>query len=100
MVFYNEFGVAVAYLHDDGIHIYLFDGKPVAYLHDDAVYSFNGKHLGWFEKGWVRDIEGACVFFTENAIGGLLKPMKQMEPLKGLRQLKPLKSMVYGMKRL
>ena len=36
MTFYDSHGKATAYLHDDGIHIYLFNGRPVAYLYDDA----------------------------------------------------------------
>lgn len=38
MTFYDSHGKAIAYLHDDGIHIYLFNGRPVAYLYGDAVY--------------------------------------------------------------
>lgn len=93
MVFYNKSGVAVAYLYNDGVDIYLFDGTPVAYLHEDAVYDFDGNHLGWFDKGWIRDIQGDCVFFTKDATGGPLKPWTQLAPLKGLRQLKSLKSL-------
>lgn len=33
MTFYDSHGKATAYLHDDGIHIYLFNGRPVAYLY-------------------------------------------------------------------
>lgn len=56
MTFYDSHGKAIAYLHDDGIHIYLFNGRPVAYLYGDAVYGFNGHQFGWFEDGWIRDL--------------------------------------------
>lgn len=93
MVFYDCHGKPSAYT-EDGTHIYLFTGEPVAYFDADAVYGFNGKHIGWFSDGWIRDLRGYCVFFTENATGfGPLKPLKQLCPLKSLKQLRPLKSL-------
>ena len=71
--FYNRNGQPVAYT-EDGTHIYLFSGEPVAYLHGDSVYSFGGRHLGWFVDGWIRDNNGYCVFFTSEATGGPGKP--------------------------
>lgn len=93
MTFYDSKGKPVAYLHDDGIHIYLFNGKPVAYFHGDAVYGFNGHQFGWFENGWIRDKKGYCVFFTEDACGGPLKPLKALRPLKSMKTIKPIKSL-------
>ena len=88
MTFYDSHGKATAYLHDDGIHIYLFNGRPVAYLYDDAVYGFNGHQFGWFEDGWIRDLNGCCVFFTENATGsGPVKPVKCVKELNMRSQL-------------
>ena len=92
MTFYNSSGRAVAYLHDDGEHIYLFSGQPVAYLSNDAVYAFNGTQLGWFENGWIRDLTGKCVFFTETSTGsGPIKPVKHVKPVKGVKHVRPLK---------
>lgn len=93
MTFYNSSGKPIAYLADDGEHIFLFNGKPVAYLYDEAVYGFNGHHLGWCENGWVRDLSGRCVFFTEEATGGgPVKPVKHVKPVKGVKHVKPVKS--------
>lgn len=93
MTFYSSTGKPVAYC-DDGEHIFLYSGKPVAYLYDTAVYGYNGKVYGWFENGWVRDLNGYCVFFTEDANGsGPLKPLKELHPLKGLKELIPLKGL-------
>lgn len=93
MVFYDNHGRPTAYTEDDE-HIYLFTGEPVAYLDGDTVYGFNGHQFGWFENGWIRDLDGYCVFFTENATGsGPLKPLKQLTPLKSLKQLRPLKAL-------
>ena len=92
MTFYDYHGTPIAYTEDNET-IYLFTGEPVAYFYENAVYSFSGVHLGWFEDGWIRDLSGECVFFTENATGGPIKPLEQLKPLKGLKQLKPLCSL-------
>lgn len=92
MTFYNYSGEAIAYLDDDSTHIYLFDGTPAAYLVKNMVYGFNGHQFGWFEKGWIRDLNGNCVFFTENAPGsGPVKPIKQISPVKSIKHIKPIK---------
>lgn len=92
MTFYDSSGRAVAY-SDDNENIYLFNGEPVAYLHNDLVYSYTGCQLGRFNRGWIRDKSGYCVFFTETAEGpGPLKPLKQLKPLKSIKRVRPVKS--------
>ena len=54
MTLYNKKGKAAAYIENDVI--WTFDGRAIAYLFQDAVYNFPGKQLGWFEKGWLRDM--------------------------------------------
>lgn len=88
--FYNKSGKPIAYTADNQ-HIYLFSGRPVAYLAGNAVYAFSGRHLGWFENGWVRDTAGRCVFFTTTATGGPSKPVKNIRPVKGVKEVKPVK---------
>jgi hypothetical protein len=93
LTFYNNSGKPIAYT-EDGEHIYLFNGTPVAYFSDDSVYGFNGKHLGRFTDGWIRDNSGRCAFYTNETTGsGPLKPLKQLKPMKSLKSLKPMKSM-------
>lgn len=90
MVLYDKSGKPIAYT-DDMDTIYLFTGKPVAYFYENKIYSFNGKHLGWFENGWIRDLLGACVFFSEHANGaGPVTPIKQISPIKTIKQIKPI----------
>ena len=90
---FDSKGRPVAYVAE-GLTIYLWSGTPVAYLEEDDlsdgfhVYGFNGKHLGWFVSGIIRDHHG-------NAVGGLREAFRsptQLEPLKGLKELKPQKS--------
>ena len=92
MTFYDRSGKPIAYC-DDGETMYLFSGEPVAYLHKELVYSFPGIFLGRLENGWVRDRNGYCVFFTEDAAGGgPAKPAKWAKPGKGGKWGKPGKS--------
>lgn len=91
MTLYNRFGIPIAY-SEDGENIYLFNGLPVAYLVEDCIYNFRGKHIGWFSDGWTRDLYGYCVFFTEDSIGGPVKPIKRIKPIKGIKRIKPIKS--------
>jgi hypothetical protein len=90
LVFYDRTGRAVAY-SSDGKHIFTFDGSPVAYLDRGSVYSYSGSHMGWFVDGWVRDDSGHCVFFTQTARGGPVKPVKAVKPVKGVKSVKPVK---------
>ena len=54
LVFYDKKGKPIAYC-DDGETIYLLTGRPICYITSDAVFSFEGKHLGWFENGWIAN---------------------------------------------
>ena len=90
MDFYSSSGAPIAYSDDEG-HIYLFSGKPVAYLSGTAVYTFAGRHIGWFDNGWIRDLGGYAVFFTSAARGGPLKPVTQIKPVKGVKNVQPIK---------
>ena len=90
MTFYDSKGTPVAYA-DDNENIYLFNGVPVAYLFGCYVYSYRGVQLGRFENGWVRDKKGACVFFTEDALGGPVRPIKRIRPVKSVKRVKPVR---------
>ena len=90
---FDSTGHPAAYV-SEGLTIYLWSGTPVAYLTEDDlsdgfhVYGFNGKHLGWFISGVIRDHHG-------DAVGGLKEAFRsptQLEPLKGSKKSKPLKS--------
>ena len=92
MVFYDNHGRPTAYT-EDGTHIYLFTGQPVAYFSREAVYGFNGRLLGWFSDGWIRDLSGNCVFYSENATGcGPSKPSKCSCPSKSSKASMPSKA--------
>lgn len=87
---FNREGTAIAYIDtNEELTIFLWNGTPVAYLEKSSIYGFNGKHLGWFNDGIVRDHQGNGVGFIEGAVSKLTK----LEPLKSLQKLTPLRSL-------
>jgi len=67
---FNKKGKAAYYLDQDKVHIYSWDGKPQAFVEKGAVWSFKQQHLGWYDEGWLRDLSGKCVGFSEAGKGG------------------------------
>lgn len=88
---YDRFGNPVAYFLLSG-EIYSIDGRPLAYLVGFYVYSYTGRFIGFFINGWLVDKMGFCALYTENAIGGPLKPIHRIPPIPSVRYIPPLKS--------
>lgn len=88
--YYNRDGVPTVYT-DDGVHLFLFDGRPAGYFNHKSIYSYEGVHLGIWDNGWIRDNSGRCVFFTESAYGGPLRPNLQVTPTTGIKHVIPVK---------
>ena len=83
---FDSQGKAVAYVADN-LTIYLFVGKPVAYISNDNIYGFNGKHLGWWVKGIIRDHDGDAIGVTKAASN----IYTEYEPYKGYKEYAPYK---------
>ncbi|MFT4660530.1 MAG: hypothetical protein ACI8XB_000798 [Patiriisocius sp.] len=88
---YDRNGKAVAYVHDDEKHVYLYDGKPVAFLREEHLYSFSGKYLGWIYNDWFYDRDGRPAFFTQDSTGGPSRPARKAKPARSSRQARPAK---------
>jgi len=87
LALFNKDGKAIGYIDtkDKDRTIYLYSGEPVAIISEADVYGFNGKHLGWFEKGIVRDHDGRRIGNTKKAATGYT----QYEPYKSYKRQKP-----------
>lgn len=86
---FDSKGAAIAYIADDSDQtIYLWEGEPVAYFSDNDIYGFNGKHLGWWQKGIIYNQEGDVVAAIKQVINGYT----EYESFKGFKQFKPFKS--------
>ena len=93
---YSSNGIPVAYITlergDENPVIYMWSGKPVAYLSSASgvglsVYGFNGKHLGWFVKGVMRDHDGDAACGVRSSVNS-----PKVEPFKAFKQFKPFKA--------
>lgn len=87
---YDVTGKPVAYIDlNDDYTIYLWNGTPVAYLSDNlTIYGFNGKHLGWYEEGIIRNLRGEKNGFNKNTLNVYAK----YETYKSYKKYKPYKS--------
>ncbi len=85
ITFFNKRGTPIAYT-EDNCNIFLFGGEPVAYIYGNSVYHYNGKHLGFFKDGWIRDNRGFCVLFSRDARDGPKHYTKDIGPVKSKKQ--------------
>jgi hypothetical protein len=67
VVLYDASGQFVGYLDPTYDSIYLSSGEPVAYINKTtgAIYGYDGKFLGWYSDGVVRDASGFIIGFSE-----------------------------------
>jgi hypothetical protein len=86
--FFDQAGREAIFCHD-GHSLYLWSGKAVAFIHDDKVYAYDGRFIGWADRGWISDEQGACLLFERDAIGGPQKPSRQTKTTPGPRGPKP-----------
>jgi hypothetical protein len=91
-IFYNKSGSLIAYT-EDNCHVFRFTGEPLAYINEDSVYTYEGKYLGFYQDGWIRDKEGMCVFFTKDAKGGPSRAMKEIGPVISPKLKIPVKTL-------
>ena len=90
MDFYDRAGRAAAYSQDGEI-IYDWNETPSAFIKDDKVYLYSGRIAGWLRNGWIFDLSGRAVMFSEDASGGPARPVRQARPVRGVRQVRPVR---------
>lgn len=86
--FFDRSGNEAAFCHD-GQSLYLWNGKAAAFIHDDKVYAYDGRFIGWADRGWISDEDGACLLFEHDAVGGPEKPKRRTKTTPGPRRAKP-----------
>lgn len=87
---YNREGRAVAYISDNNISIYLYDGSAAGWIYQDSlVFAYNGKFLGWLMYGWLCDARGNPAFFTDRSVGGPKRAVRQPRPIRAARTGRP-----------
>ena len=87
---YNKDGRAVAYIADNKISVYFYDGTPAGWIYQTSlVYAYSGRFLGWMMYGWVCDPRGNPVFFTDRSVGGPKRAVCRPRPVRGARGARP-----------
>jgi hypothetical protein len=93
---YDGNGEARAYIDfNEDATIFLWDGTPVAFIendHDDlCVYGFNGRFLGWYEKGIIYDKQGYVIGAKKGAINMIFR-IERIKGIQGITPIKPITS--------
>ncbi len=70
-----------------------FSGRNIGFLSGDNLYNDEGRHVGWYEGGIMRDHGGFCTGFGENVTDQLhpLLPVRQLKPVPALPRFEPLR---------
>lgn len=85
---YGKSGKVHAWLDISNGNILDLNGQHLAFIAGDSVYDWDGRHIGWWLSGSIRDRTNAAAFFTKDAGSiGVLKPLKALKPLKPLKRM-------------
>ena len=91
MIFiYDKTGRAVAHIQNRVF--FSIQGEPLAFLDmTKNIYNYKGMHIGRFEFGWVRDLQGYCIAFTDKCSGGgPILPILKITPIPNIPQIPPI----------
>ena len=61
---YDKSGKATIILDDDCFRN--SNGQVIAWISGTNIYSLQGKHIGWFEHGVIRDSNNSAIGFIKN----------------------------------
>lgn len=87
---YNRDGRAVAYIADNNVSLYFYDGSPAGWIYQGSlVYAYSGRFLGWLIYGWLCDPRGNPSFFTDRSTGGPKRAVRQTRPVRAPRGPRP-----------
>ncbi len=91
-IIYNRFGKPIYRLFDNG-RIVDFSGRSFGFLQGNSLYNYQGRHIGWYSNGIVRDHSGNVVGFGEVVTDSIhpFLPFKQFKPFAGFVQFEPFR---------
>ncbi len=89
MDFHDRNGRATHYINPNGV-LYSWGGQALGKLHGENLYNNSGKQIGRVKDGWLRDLSGGAVAFTNGAKGGPIPPIKQIPSIKSIPSIPPI----------
>jgi hypothetical protein len=88
---YDSSGQVYAWVHESG-RIYGLNGANLAFITGHSLYSWRGRHIGWWQYGHIRDSKGYLALFTSGATNlGVARPLRAMRPMRPMRAMAPMK---------
>lgn len=89
---YDRYGKPILRLLDDGRFVD-FGGQNIGYLDGQDIYNYQGKHIGWYDKGIIRDHIGNCAGFGEEITATMapFPPFKQIKPIPAITRIEPIR---------
>lgn len=81
-------GEVVAWLNRDVIHG--LNGVALVFINNHNVVSYSGLHLGFLDRGLLRDHAGDVVAFVRGAHGGPILPVPHVPPVPPVPHVPPV----------
>ncbi|MDN7865052.1 hypothetical protein QZM19_16810 [Burkholderia multivorans] len=92
LALYQKNGAVYAWLDETSGRILDLRGKNLAFVDGDSVYGWNGRHIGWWQDGHIRDQNGAVAMFTDVASNlGVVAPVKAVRPVQPIKSIAPIR---------
>lgn len=89
MDFYDQTGRASHYIGQNGT-FYSWEGVPIGIVRDENLFDNRGRQIGRIYQGYLRDLSGNAVLFSDGASGGPLPPIKKIPPIKSIPRIPPI----------
>ena len=86
---FDRKGHAVAHIQKQVI--FSIKGKALSFIRGNNIFSYSGKQIGTIDKGWVRDLQGNCVFYAKDHRGaGPIPPIPEIPPIPYIPEIPPI----------
>ncbi|MGV1865565.1 4-fold beta flower protein [Rhizobium sp. VS19-DR96] len=89
MDFRDKQGRATHYVNRNDVS-YTWGGRPIGKLRGENLYDNQGRQVGRIKNGWIRDLNGAAVAYSQGATGGPIPPVPQIPSIKGNPSIPPI----------
>src|SRR5579863_6331239 len=67
---FNKRAKLVAWLDNHSQVVFNLQCQPLAHVANRAVFNYGSEHLGYFDRGFFRDLSGNAVAFIRERSGG------------------------------
>ena len=101
-VFHDNQGTPILFFNSNQKVLFDYAGNPKFYFKTDYwgdvnIFNFNGKHIGWYVNGTLRDHQGNIMASETNKLINVtyqmpgIKPLEKLLPLKAVEEIVPMR---------